>query len=207
MSQWLVCNIMRSLQGKKAGIIKCLGDNNKRRSEHVHTTFFYIETFPSNLYTHPFVPLLFCLATNKNLIDGSIQLSRYIQYRMLFNNTFRPSISYVASLDFYVCSWNSSILHLLFVLCEIFRLRKFPSASICQCTNKIAYNIRQSVCTYVSSIFQFFVCVFLDYSIYRVYNDHQHYLYISANVTSSINLRNIAGALIDDHQNQQHHLF
>ena len=100
---------------------------------------------------------------------------------MLFNNTF-PSISYVqrflAPLDFYVCSSSSSIAHLLIVLCrslsELFRLRKFPSASICQSpygdnivTSYIIHHVTQSVyIPYVSSISRFFVFVFLDYSLY-----------------------------------------
>lgn len=59
---------------------------------------------------------------------------------MLFNNTF-PPISYVqrflAPLDFYVCSSSSSIVTFTYCavyrsLSELFRLRKFPSASICQ---------------------------------------------------------------------------
>jgi hypothetical protein len=57
---------------EKAEIIKCIGDNNTRRR------IVYVqmmETFPSNLYSASYyvrATVTVCLATNKNLIDGSI---------------------------------------------------------------------------------------------------------------------------------------
>ena len=72
----------------------------------------------------------------------------------------------------------SYCIFILIVLCrslsELFRLRKFPSASICQSpygdnivTSYIIHHITQSVyIPYVSSISRFFVFVFLDYSLY-----------------------------------------